>query len=136
MMTNPFAVVQDFYKSLLEKRAYEDTDKAITPDYALDSREIALKEVDRNKEIQRKDLSELLSAAKKESKADTATMDKALPEATEKSDTDTSNPLLKIAMNMAFFEGLRHVNMLKTASADYMKTVYSSFNDELEKILQ
>lgn len=104
------------------------------PDYSKDSREIALREVEANKLDQRKELMSLLSAAKSESSADTKTLDKALPEASDSKDTTTSNPLLKIAMNMAFFEGLRNAAHLKTASADYLKTIYTSFNDELNKL--
>lgn len=128
-MNNQFTVVQNFYKSILEKRAAE----SLMPDYGKDSREIALKEVDENKKEQRKDLSGYLEAAKKEEKADTKTMDENL-DAADKDSTDTSNPLLKIAMNRALFAGLRQVELLKTASADYMNVVYSSFQDEMYKI--
>lgn len=131
-MKNQFTVVQDFYKSILEKRA-EETAKALMPDYEKDSREIALRSVADNKQEQRKDLGQYLESAKKEQKADTSTMNKSL-DATDKSTTDTSNPLLKIAMNKAFFRGLRQVEFLKVASADYMKAAYSSFQDELYKI--
>jgi len=128
-MNNQFTVVQDFYKSILEKRAAE----SLMPNYGLDNRELALKELDENKKEQRKDLGQYLEAAKKEEKADTKTMDGAL-DATDKDSTDTSNSLLKIAMNKALFRGLRDVTFLKTASADYMKIVYSSFQDEMQKI--
>lgn len=131
-MKNQFTVVQDFYKSILEKRA-ADTAEALMPDYGKDSREIALREIDKNKADQRKDLGQYLESAKKEEKADTKTMDKAL-DATDKGSTDTSNPLLKIAMNKAFFRGMREIEILKTASADYMKLVYSAFQDEMHKI--
>jgi len=127
-----FSVVQNFYKTILEKRAEETS--SIMPDYSKDSREIALQDVESNKLDQRKQLMSLLNAAKPESVADTKTLDKALPEATDKKDTTTSNPLVKIAMNMAFFEGLRRAHNIKTASADYLKTMYTSFNDELSKI--
>lgn len=131
-MKNQFTVVQDFYKSILEKRAAE-TAEALMPDYGKDSREIALREVESNKADQRKDLSQYLEAAKKEVKDDTKTMDKAL-DAADKESTDTSNPLLKIAMNKALFQGMREVEILKVASADYMKVVYSAFQDEMNKI--
>lgn len=127
-----FTIVSNFYKTVLEKRAEETA--SIMPDYSKDSREIALREVEANKLDQRKELMVLLNAAKSESSADTKALDKALPEATGKKDTTTSNPLVKIAMNMAFFEGLRQATHMKTASADYLKTVYVSFTDELNKL--
>lgn len=127
-----FTSIQNFYKVVLEKRAEETA--TLMPDYSKDSREIALREVEANKLDQRKQLMTLLNAAKTESSSDTKTLDKALPEATGDKDTTTSNPLVKIAMNMAFFEGLRGAIHMKTASADYLKTVYTSFSDELKKI--
>ena len=131
-MNNQFTVVQDFYKSILEKRA-TDVASSITPDYSKDNREIALREIEHNKADQRKDLGRYLEAAKKEDKADTSAMNKAL-DAADKSSTDTSNPFVKIAMNKAFFQGLRQVNFIKSASADYMKFIYSAFQDEMSKI--
>ncbi len=122
-MRNQFTVVQDFYKSILEKRAMQGSDE----------REAALQQIDANQSEQKKDLSKLFASTKKEEKADTSTMNKAL-DAADKDSTDTSNPLLKIAMNQAFFHGLRQSQFLKTASADYMKLVYSSFQDEMAKI--
>lgn len=131
-MKTQFTIVQEFYKGILEKRA---ADAALTPEYDLNSQEIALRDVESNKDLQKKDLKALLpSSVKTESKDDTAALNKALPKATDKEDTMTSNPLVKVAMNRAFFHGLRQVDFLKTASADYMKIVYTSFNDELSKI--
>lgn len=128
---NQFNIVQRFYNQVLQKIAEESS---ITPDYKENSQEIALKEVESNKIDQRKELETLLEAARAETKADTKTMDKALPEATGKSSTTTSNPFVKIAMNMAFFESLRRTPHMKIASADYLKTIYTSFSDELGKI--
>lgn len=133
-MSTPFIAVQDFYKSILEKRAAEEGLSPIMPEYDKDSRPIAIDEEKANKKDQRKELENLLSAGKKEEGPDTKEMKKALPKATDAHEVETSNPFIKIAMNKAFFEGLRSVTILKTASADYMKMVYTSFNDELEKI--
>lgn len=131
---NQFFTVQNFYKTILEKRA-ADFKNSIMPDYKLDNREIALKEVEKNQLDQRKQLEALLMGTKVEEKHDTSVLEKALDHADDDS-TDTSNPLLKIAMNQALFRGLRsaEVTFLKTASADTMKVVYTAFHDELEKI--
>lgn len=129
---NQFMTIQNFYKNILEKRSEETA--SLMPDYTKDSREAALQEVESNKTDRRKELMKLLDSAKSESSADTKTLNKMLPESIDSEDTTSSNALVKIAMNMAFFEGLRDSPGLKTASADYLKTIYTSFNDESAQI--
>lgn len=129
---NSFVAVQNFYTAALQKIAQDES--CITPDYSKDSRAISLDQLEDNKHDQRKELENLLAAARQETNSDTKVLDKALPKAMEKKDTTTSNPLVKIAMNMAFFEAIRRTPFIKTSSADFLKKIYTSFNDELTKI--
>ncbi len=128
---NAFNAVQDFYKTVLVKRASEMS--SIMPNYRHDSAEAANKELDSGKSEQEKFLSSLFEHTTSAQKNDTKVLDKAL-DATDKSTTTTSNPLVKIAMNRAFFDGVRAIEFMKIASGDYLHAVYRSFNDEVEKI--
>jgi hypothetical protein len=126
-----FNAVQDFYRTVLVKRASEMS--SITPDYKVDSAEQANKLLTQGKADQEKQLSSLFANTDRASTADTKALDKAL-DATGKDSTSTSNPLVKMAMNKAFFEGIRELEFLKVAAGDYLHLVYRSFNDEMNKI--
>jgi hypothetical protein len=126
---NAFVEVQDFYRTMLVKRAAD----ALMPDYKTDSADMAEKELEKNKADQKDQLSTLFNSAESAGTTATKALDKTLPEATN-GDVQTSNPLVKIAMNKAFFSTLRELEFLKTASAEYLRMVYTGFSDELEKI--
>jgi hypothetical protein len=120
---------QDFYKAMLEKRAMEDSWSQ-----GKDSQEVANSEVFSNKADQRSQLGDLLSSASSAQRSDTAEVGKLLPKAKKSSDTMSSNPMLKVAMHAAFFDGMRSSYLMKTAGPEYIHTAYSAFEDELDKI--
>jgi hypothetical protein len=124
--------VQDFYKSILEKRAGKIDQ--FGPDYSLDNQEIATSELSDNKSDQRSELNSLFDSSSSVQKADSKLIGKTLPDAKKSDDVSTSNPMLKLAVNMAFFEGLRSTGILKTADSNFLKIAYAAFEDELEKL--
>lgn len=121
-MSNP---VQDFYKSMLEKRA-----ECGTWDSHTDPQEVAHGELASNKGDQKSQLGDLLAQSGATQKEDSKMVGKLLPKA-KAGDSASSNPLLKLGS--AFYAGVRE-GLFKSASPDYLHTAYTSFRDELEKI--
>lgn len=123
-------VTRDMYVTMLEKRASE----GLHLFSGVDNQEEGNKEHASNILDQRSEVSNLFASSDKASKDATSTIAKALPLAKKTEGTSSSNTMLKVAMNTAFFDGLRETGLMKTASPEYIRAAYGSFNDELEKI--
>lgn len=123
--------MQDFYKILLEKRA--KADNGIAPDYDTNSQEVAEAEVASNKSDQRNQLSGLFDNSSQAQKQDTKLVGRLLPDA-KSGDSFSSNPMLKVAMNSAFMEGLRQTGVMQSEDPDFLRNAYKGFNDEIDKI--
>jgi len=123
--------VRDMYMSMLEKRAAED---GAVPLHGNDDQQVANAELGANVRDQRQQLNQLFSKAPQAQKEDTKLINRSLPIAKKTEGTASSNPLLKVAMNQAFFSALQKTDLLKTASADYLRTAYVGFQDEFDKI--
>ena len=124
--------VQDFYKTVLEKRAAEETDKQWGA--SSDGQAVANAEVAANKGDQRAQLGDLLTAAPAAQKAETKNIGKLLPIAKKTEGTVSSNPMLKVAMHRGFFNALRETGLMKTADPDYIRTAYRAFEDEVAQL--
>ena len=123
-------VTRDMYVTMLEKRASDGIDIFS----GVDNQEVANKEHASNILDQRSEVSSLFASADKASKDMTSVLAKALPKAKKTEGTTSSSTLMKVAMNTAFFDGLRETGLLKTASPEYIRATYNSFNEELGKI--
>jgi hypothetical protein len=123
--------VQDWYIKVLEKKAAEE---GVMLDYSTDNEAVANAEVKDNQGDQRSELTSLFSKAKGVEAADSKLIRKDFPKAKKTEGTMTSNPLMKVAMQQAYFGGLRETELLKMASLDFIKVAFQSFHDELEKI--
>lgn len=123
-------VTRDMYITMLEKRASD----GINLFSGVDNQEVANKEHSSNILDQRSDVSSLFANSDKASKDTTSALTKALPKAKKTEGTSGGNTMLKVAMNTAFFDGLRETGLLKAASPEYIRAAYGSFNDELLKI--
>jgi hypothetical protein len=120
---------RDMYIAMLEKRASHGLDTI-----GVDSQEAANSEHSANKLDQRAEVGNLFASADKASRDTTSAISQALPKAKRAEGTSASNTMLKVAMNTAFFEGLRETGLLKTASPEYLRAANMGFHDELDKI--
>ena len=123
--------VHDWYMQTLEKRAAEE---GVMLDYSTDNEAVANAEVKANQGDQRAELSPLFANTAQVGKDESKLLRKNFPEAKKAKDTMTGNPLVKVALQQSFFDGLRDTDLLKMASLDYIKVAFQSFHDELEKI--
>lgn len=123
--------VQDWYIQTLEKRAAEE---GVMLDYSINNEDVANAEVESNQKDQRSELNPLFANAAQVGKTESSLLRKNFPEAKKADDTMTGNPLVKVALQATFFDGLRRTDLLKMASLDYIKVAFESFHDELEKI--
>lgn len=119
---------RDMYITMLEKRASEHDVLGV------DNQAVANDEHGANIQDQRAELGGLFAKSDASGKDATKVMNKALPIAKKTEGTSASTTLLKTAMNVAFFDGLRDTGHMKVASPEYLRAAYGSFNDELSKI--
>jgi hypothetical protein len=123
--------VQDWYMQTLEKRAAEE---GVMLDYSINNEDVANAEVKANHGDQSSELKPLFANTAQVGKDESKLLRKCFPEAKKADDTMCGNPLIKVALQQAFFGGLRDTDIIKMASLDYIKVAFAGFHDELEKI--